>query len=164
MSRLLSCLLLILSGARLSWAEAIASTPPVAEADFRTQRNREKLGRNLVISGTTLSVAAYLTSVATSIVAFSLGGLCQTEPSNQCDDSAKWLWGLLPIAGPWVQVGYSSSLSSAALYGVPGVVQGGGVAMAIVGAVVRNRAVAKLPIVGAYSLPGGVAISVAGRF
>jgi hypothetical protein len=71
----------------------------------------------------------------------------------------------LPVIGPWVQVGYvSESRSAAALYAVPGIVQLGGLALLIAGAVVRNRALAKLPSVGTYSLPGGGGLTVGGRF
>lgn len=101
---------------------------------------QKRLARNLLISGGVVLGAGYVASFGISLATLGVGSLCGTEPGN-CRSQDVGLWGLLPVVGPWVQVGYFQSYGSGvATFAVPGVVQVVGLGLIIGGLVVRHKA------------------------
>jgi len=109
----------------------------VARADEEAAQ-RVKLARKLVIAGEVILGAGYAVSAGTS---FSIGLFCGSEPGDPLCGKSRFLWGALPLAGPWVQLGYDHDFaSSVALFTVPALVQASGAALIIAGVVIGRRA------------------------
>ena len=109
----------------------------IARADA-APTGRAKLGRDLVIAGEVILATGYTFSAGTS---FAIGLGCGAEPGDALCQRTRFLWGALPVAGPWVQVGYDHEFgSSVALFAVPAIVQAVGLGLLIAGVVVRHRA------------------------
>jgi hypothetical protein len=90
-----------------------------------------------VLAGELVFAAGYVMDVGTS---FAIGLSCPAEPGEPLCQRSRFLWGALPLAGPFVQVGCDhDSASSVALFTVPAVVQLAGVALVVAGVVVRAR-------------------------
>src|SRR5262245_25653324 len=113
MSRVVIGLLLLLAPV----AHAEPATPATPASGVH-QQARHKLGRDLMMSGGLLLGSAWTASFGTS---FTISLYCQG--GGLCADS-RWLWGWLPVAGPWVELGYDhGERSTIALFAVPAAVQ-----------------------------------------
>lgn len=123
---------------RAAWLLASLLVAKVAMADAAPPDPRRLLARKLVIAGEVLLGAGYVTSAS---ISFSIGIFCGSEPGEPLCQQSRFLWGALPLAGPWVQLGYDHDFaSSVALFTVPALVQAGGAALIIAGIVVNRRA------------------------
>jgi hypothetical protein len=158
------------SAIRRIYAALIACllTAGVAHADA-ARTHRQRLGRNLLISGGVLLAAGWIASLGISLASLGIGSLCGTE-QGKCSSSATPLWGLFPVVGPWVQVGYFHSTADSALtFAVPGLVQAGGLALAIAGGVLRYKDTgtdtgSSVPTIDVQTSRNGAVVVVRGRF
>lgn len=138
--------------------------------------NRPRLG--LVVGGAvTLGVAWSLTALAAASYSGSLYSYDEYSNTNSINSSgnsfgyASELWPLyIPVLGPWIEMGFlhgSGSQLGGALLAFDGLVQAGGLAMIIAGAVTRTKVAiyAKNNLqINPLTLNGGSGIVVGGRF
>lgn len=108
-----------------------------AHADPVDSPARAQLGRKLLIAGGVLAGTGYLAGAALGLADYYtlVGSHCRQPYSNSA-----YLWGLLPVAGSWVQVGYATEISGTAalMHAIPGILQAGGVALVLSGALLRR--------------------------
>lgn len=101
-----------------------SSTPPIA--------------RKLILAGGIIGGIGYVGSAGISLA--QLATPCGAETPNTCPSRGQYAWGLLPLAGPWIELGYSHDTgSSIALYAIPGALQLVGASLVIAGVVIKYR-------------------------
>lgn len=136
---------------------APAAVPlPSANLTPRLGETRREPRMGLVIAGASIAGGAYLISLIGGVVCSSIDGyICGTQA---------WGW-YVPIIGPFIAMssyytGNDDYAAVEAVLAIDGLLQAGGVTMAILGAVLKRP----VPRLSALPLPGGAGLSWAGSF
>lgn len=160
------------------------SAPPAPGQPTYVQLTRTPLRyerrprRNLIIGGgLTLGLSYTITAVLASSYTDSLYAYDESTRRNSITSTGgsfgatSTLWPLyIPVIGPWIQMAYlygNGSQLGSTLLAIDGLVQAGGLAVLIVGAVARTRVAvyAKNSLtVSPLALTGGSGVLVGGRF
>lgn len=120
-------------------AAAPAPQPVVVDnSGAETNRHLLRSSRALIASGVTLFGVTYLSTVIAAAVT---SDVCAADASLGCREAAWPIY--IPVVGPFVQMGYVSGTganTARALLAIDGVLQGGGIAMAVAGIVMGTAA------------------------
>lgn len=133
-----------------------SSTSWNPEITDRTDRKKRGRAKALVISGFTIFGAAYLTSA--------VAGAVWTDYDGRLTSGGGRM--MIPVGGPFAAIPETGSATGAFFAGLLGVLQTGGLAMGIAGAVMLGRANSKRRQVSFHMGPtrDGWAAGLAGRF
>src|SRR5262249_36549002 len=114
-------------------APVVVNNPPSSPEG---SREMTRTGRALIGAGITLFTVSYLSTV---IAAAATSDVCAADAALGCREA---VWPIyIPVLGPFIQMGYVSGTganSARALLAIDGVMQGGGLAMLITGAVLHT--------------------------